>query len=76
VAPDALPRVFDRFYRAGTHAHPSGSGLGLAIVAAIAASHGGEVDAALNDPHGLRVTLALPAAAVHERLPDPAGSQA
>ena len=40
---------------------PPGSGLGLAIVNAVAAAHKGTAQASLNDPHGLRITLALPA---------------
>jgi len=60
VPPDQLPRIFDRFYRAGTPDRRPGSGLGLAIVAAIAEAHGGTVQATLNDPHGLRITLTLP----------------
>jgi two-component system OmpR family sensor kinase len=56
-----LPRIFDRFYRASAHPHRPGSGLGLAIVAAIAATHNGTAEARLNHPHGLRVTLTLPA---------------
>jgi two-component system OmpR family sensor kinase len=65
VAADQLPRLFDRFYRARTEASPHrpGSGLGLAIVAAVAAAHHGTAEAAINDPHGLRITLTLPAAA-------------
>ena len=59
-----LPRIFDRFYRAGAPPQRRGSGLGLAIVAAIAAAHHGTVRAALNEPHGLRVTLALPPVAL------------
>ncbi|GAB2464057.1 sensor histidine kinase [Comamonas humi] len=45
----ALPRLFDRFYRAdASRAHPDsdGSGLGLAITRAIAEAHGGSVTAA------------------------------
>jgi two-component system, OmpR family, sensor kinase len=60
VPADRLPRIFDRFYRAGTPARP-GSGLGLAIVTEIAAAHDGTVTAAPNWPRGLRVTLAVPA---------------
>jgi two-component system, OmpR family, sensor kinase len=56
-----LPRIFDRFYRAAPSARP-GSGLGLAIVTAVAATHGGTVAARLSEPHGLQVTLTLPAA--------------
>jgi two-component system, OmpR family, sensor kinase len=62
-----LPRIFDRFYRAAPPGCP-GSGLGLAIVTAVAATHGGTVAARLNEPHGLRVSLTLPAAS-----PVPAG---
>jgi two-component system OmpR family sensor kinase len=55
-----LPRIFDRFYRASAPPGRPGSGLGLAIVAAIAAAHHGTVGASPNQPHGLRLTLALP----------------
>ncbi len=57
-----LPRIFDRFYRAGAPSARPGSGLGLAIVTAVAAAHGGAVTAGASQPHGLRVTLTLPAA--------------
>jgi two-component system, OmpR family, sensor kinase len=56
-----LPRIFDRFYRAAPSARP-GSGLGLAIVTAVAATHGGTAAARPSQPHGLQVTLTLPAA--------------
>jgi two-component system, OmpR family, sensor kinase len=59
VPADRLPRIFDRFYRAG--ARQPGSGLGLAIVTEVAAAHEGSATAAVNHPHGLRVTLSLPA---------------
>jgi two-component system OmpR family sensor kinase len=60
VPPDQLARIFDRFYRSGQGCLP-GSGLGLAIVNAVAATHNGTAQASLNDPHGLRITLTLPA---------------
>ena len=43
IPADALPRVFDRFYRVDSEEPRGarGSGLGLAIVAAIVAAHGG-----------------------------------
>jgi two-component system OmpR family sensor kinase len=56
-----LPRIFDRFYRIPGQVTRPGSGLGLAIVAAVAAAHQGAAEAALNQPHGLRVILTLPA---------------
>jgi two-component system sensor histidine kinase MprB len=43
IAPDDLPRVFDRFYRAPEARHLPGSGLGLAIVRQVAQAHGGTV---------------------------------
>ncbi|WP_116200594.1 sensor histidine kinase [Amycolatopsis circi] len=59
VAPERLPHIFDRFYRAGTNPHP-GSGLGLAIVSQIATVHNGRAVAEPCSPHGLRVRLTLP----------------
>ncbi len=50
VPPDQLPRIFDRFYRAGVPSRRPGSGLGLAIVAAVAAAHDGQVAAAAQRP--------------------------
>jgi two-component system, OmpR family, sensor kinase len=42
-----------------------GSGLGLAIVTAITTAHNGTAEAAHNDPHGLRITLTVPACSQH-----------
>jgi two-component system OmpR family sensor kinase len=62
VPPAQLARIFDRFYRVGSGRDcPPGAGLGLAIVSAVAATHHGTAQASLNDPHGLRITLTLPA---------------
>jgi two-component system, OmpR family, sensor kinase len=60
VPADKLPRIFDRFYRAGA-SRRTGSGLGLAIVSQIAVAHQGVAMAAASYPHGLRITIALPA---------------
>jgi len=60
VPPEALPHIFERFYRAGSQG-TRGSGLGLAIAAEIAAAHGGTAEAARAFPRGLRVRLSLPA---------------
>jgi two-component system OmpR family sensor kinase len=59
VPADKLPRIFDRFYRAGA-SRRTGSGLGLAIVSQIATAHQGVAMAAANYPSGLRITLTLP----------------
>ena len=58
LAPEFLPRLFDRFAR-GPDAAPGGSGLGLAIVRAVAQAHGGDAFAAQH-PGELEVGLTLP----------------
>ncbi len=43
IAADDLPRVFERFFRAGSRPGTEGAGLGLCLVRAIAEAHGGTV---------------------------------
>jgi two-component system, OmpR family, sensor histidine kinase BaeS len=64
IAPDDLPHVFERFYRADpARAAGAGSGIGLTISRAIAHAHGGELTAAHADHgRGARFTLWLPGA--------------
>lgn len=63
IAPEDLPKVFDRFYR-GVPTRDSaavpGSGLGLAIVQGIAQVHGGEAWAESEPEGGTCVWLWLP----------------
>ncbi|MDO4769157.1 MAG: HAMP domain-containing sensor histidine kinase [Brachymonas sp.] len=61
VAPEQLPHVFERFWRADDE-HTSGSGLGLPLVERIATQHGGCASAHNAQPHGFIVRLSLPAA--------------
>src|SRR5262245_48627316 len=65
VPADALPRLFDRFYRVeGSRSRANGgAGLGLAIVRSVVEAHDGTIEAGASALGGLRVTISLPAAA-------------
>lgn len=62
IAPDDLPRVFDRFYRSSEARtqHTDGTGLGLAIVRSIMELHRGSVSIASEPGRGTSVTLHFP----------------
>ncbi|MEI7742940.1 MAG: HAMP domain-containing sensor histidine kinase [Chloroflexota bacterium] len=60
VPVDALPRLFDRFYKADPSRRGSGSGLGLAIAAENAALLGGTLRARSRPGGGLVLVLTLP----------------
>ena len=61
VSPDALPRLFQRFYRASaSRGSTNGSGLGLAICKAIVDRHGGRIAIEAQLGHGTRVSVQLP----------------
>ena len=59
IAPEDLPFVFDRFYRAPAARGTPGSGLGLAIVRRVAELHGGTVTAEAAEGGGTLVRLQL-----------------
>jgi len=65
VPGDALPRLFERFYRveASRSRANGGAGLGLAIVRSVVEAHGGTIEAGASPLGGLRVTISLPEAA-------------
>jgi signal transduction histidine kinase len=62
IPPEALPHLFERFYRAQTSRDRStgGAGLGLAIVQAIVTAHAGSIQAENRPEGGSVFTLRLP----------------
>ena len=62
IPPEALPRVFDRFFRVDESRSQAsgGTGLGLAIVQSIMLLHGGNVEIASTVGQGTQVTLRVP----------------
>jgi two-component system heavy metal sensor histidine kinase CusS len=62
IPTDALPKVFDRFFRVDASRSQmfGGTGLGLAIVQSITLLHGGNVQISSERGEGTRVTLSLP----------------
>jgi two-component system OmpR family sensor kinase len=66
IPAEAIPHLFDRFYRVerGRERKTGGAGLGLAIAQAIVKAHGGSLSAASDGPgRGATFTLQLPLAA-------------
>ncbi|MES9604488.1 ATP-binding protein [Actinomadura sp. NPDC000929] len=72
IAPEHLPHVFDRFWRAekSRSRQTGGSGLGLAIVRQLAEAHGGSAAVRSEPGRGATFALRLP------RSPDRAGPSA
>jgi signal transduction histidine kinase len=65
IAPDDLPHIFDRFYRADasrSSQNTAGHGLGLSIAQRIVKVHGGNITATNNPKKGATFTIALPLA--------------
>ena len=62
ITPEALPHVFDRFYRADSARGRDlgGSGLGLAIARSIVESHAGSIQAESEPEQGAAIILRLP----------------
>ena len=66
IAPEHLPHLFERFYRAdyARDRGRGGSGIGLAIVKAPTEAHGGHVSVTSRGPgHGTTFTATVPASA-------------
>jgi signal transduction histidine kinase len=57
IAADALPHVFDRFYKSD---ESRGAGLGLAIAKSLVEAHGGEISATTEPGQGTEMRFTLP----------------
>lgn len=69
IAPDDLPHIFERFYRADSSRARAtgGSGLGLTIARRLVEAHGGTIGATSTIGRGSRFTFTLPIAASGDR---------
>ena len=68
IAPDDIPRVYERFWRAGDEMTRTtqGTGLGLFLVQQIVKGHGGDVMVADTGPDGTTFRVILPGATTAE----------
>jgi len=64
IPPEAVPRIFDRFYRADdSRARATGgTGLGLSIAKWIVERHGGRIEVLSRQDIGTRISIVIPAA--------------
>jgi len=68
IPADALPRLFERFYRVdpARSREEGGTGIGLAIARSVVEAHGGTISAESQPGHGSVFTFDLPVAAANE----------
>ncbi|HET7441299.1 MAG TPA: heavy metal sensor histidine kinase, partial [Terriglobales bacterium] len=66
IPAEALPHIFERFYRAdkARSRESGGAGLGLAIVKAICAAHDAEISVSSTEGQGARFTVSFPVAKI------------
>jgi signal transduction histidine kinase/DNA-binding response OmpR family regulator/streptogramin lyase len=66
IAPEDLPHVFDRFYRAETaNESQGGTGLGLSLARDLVALHGGRIEVESEEGFGATFTVTLPLGEAH-----------
>ena len=59
ISPEALPHIFERFYRGDQSRSESGTGLGLSLARAIARAHGGDITVESTPGEGSAFTARL-----------------
>jgi signal transduction histidine kinase len=74
MQPGDLPRLFDRFERAGSIRNHGGLGLGLYLVREIATAHGGTASAENLEAGGASFKVRLPLTGVAQDPPESAGA--
>ncbi len=62
IAPEDLPHIFERFYRAHRETNVPGTGLGLAIAQELVRLHGGDITVVSTPGAGSTFTVSLPVA--------------
>ena len=62
IAPEHMPHIFERFYKADAARAGGGTGLGLAIARENARLLGGEIEVESEPGKGARFTVTLPVA--------------
>jgi signal transduction histidine kinase len=60
IAPNDLPRLFERFYRCDQSRSEPGIGLGLSLARAIARAHGGDIAVTSQPNQGSAFTVTFP----------------
>ncbi len=65
VAPQELPRIWERLYRADNSRSEPGSGLGLSLVRAVVEAHGGRAEVVSRPGEGSTFSVVLPGADGH-----------
>ncbi|MFO0908990.1 MAG: ATP-binding protein [Isosphaeraceae bacterium] len=68
IAPDHIPRLFDRFYRVPGQSTRRGAGLGLTITREIVLAHGGRIEASSQKGLGSTFRFTLPVAEEEEPM--------
>lgn len=73
IAPEAVPKIFDRFFRADeSRARATGgAGLGLSIAKWITERHGGHIEILSRQNIGTRISIVLPTAPDFTEIPSP-----